>query len=411
MMNPVHGAWEITRDQLTLGETLGYGVYGRVCKGVFKNELRRGKPCAIYTVEQHQSSAVRQAFLAEAEVMKKVGREGNEHVVQLYGVVLARAPFHIVTELMDLGNVRDFLRESRGTQTMSQAVTLREMMNFMEHTAYGLQYLLSQGIVHKSLTAKSVLLNSQHVCKVSDYGRDPLAHPVSIHRKWMAPECVREQRFSANSVVWAFGMTMWEIATLGATPYYNVPVSQVVATIEAGKRPPCPPDCPETVYRPMQSCWDRTPTSRPSMEAVIKWLQNISGDQEVYNHRNARSVQYLPFEADENRGGRDSGWDAATYATGNAGKAPQAGVWDSTYSTGDVQDGWDRSTYATGPNHAQRDAWDSSVYQTGGAGPDNSYASVSRTRSLDKGVGNWMRKDGTTTNVYAVPENQYESTT
>ncbi len=94
---------------------------------------------------------------------------------RLLGVCLARAPFHIITELAELGNLRDFLRESRGTQTMTQSVTLRELMSYMEHTARGLQYLLSQGIVHKMLTAKSVLLSAQHVCKVSDYGRDPFA--------------------------------------------------------------------------------------------------------------------------------------------------------------------------------------------------------------------------------------------
>ena len=33
--------------------------------------------------------------------------------------------------------------------------------------------------------------------------------------KWMAPEVLRDEDYSSSSDVWAFGVTLWEMVTVG----------------------------------------------------------------------------------------------------------------------------------------------------------------------------------------------------
>lgn len=40
--------------------------------------------------------------------------------------------------------------------------------------------------------------------------------------KWKAPECLMEYNYSTESDVWAFGVVMYEVLTLGCPPFGNL---------------------------------------------------------------------------------------------------------------------------------------------------------------------------------------------
>ena len=110
-----------------------------------------------------------------------------------------------------------------------------QMVGMMRGIAYGMQYLAEMSFVHRDLAARNVLVNSQLVCKIADFG---LSREISaegnaidggayttrggkIPVRWTAPEAIAFRKFTSASDVWSFGIVMWEVMSYGERPYWT----------------------------------------------------------------------------------------------------------------------------------------------------------------------------------------------
>ena len=92
----------------------------------------------------------------------------------------------------------------------------------------------------------------------------------------MAPEALSRRMYSNKSDVWAFGVLLWEIMTLGYVPYHTISEDKDVAqAVLDGERLPKPNRCHHDVYAIMKACWCERPQDRPFMFEIREQLQTM----------------------------------------------------------------------------------------------------------------------------------------
>uniref|UniRef100_A0A8C8YJ35 EPH receptor A6 n=1 Tax=Prolemur simus TaxID=1328070 RepID=A0A8C8YJ35_PROSS len=139
-----------------------------------------------------------------------MGQFDHPNIIRLEGVVTKSKPVMIVVEYMENGSLDSFLRKHDGHFTVIQLVGM------LRGIASGMKYLSDMGYVHRDLAARNILVNSNLVCKVSDFGLsrvledDPEAAYTTtggkIPIRWTAPEAIAYRKFSSASDAWSYGI-------------------------------------------------------------------------------------------------------------------------------------------------------------------------------------------------------------
>uniref|UniRef100_A0A8B9TNW7 receptor protein-tyrosine kinase n=1 Tax=Anas platyrhynchos TaxID=8839 RepID=A0A8B9TNW7_ANAPL len=265
---------EISPSSITRQKVIGAGEFGEVYKGT----LKRGKkevPVAIKTLKVGYTEKQRVDFLSEASIM---GQFCHHNIIRLEGVVSKYKPFMIITEYMENGALDKFLR-------VDGEFCVIQLVGMLRGIAAGMKYLANMNYVHRDLAARNILVNSNLVCKVSDFGLsrvledDPEATYTTsggkIPIRWTAPEAISYRKFTSASDVWSYGIVMWEVMSYGERPYWELSNHEVMKAINEGFRLPAPLDCPSAVYQLMMQCWQQERSRRPKFADVVSILDKL----------------------------------------------------------------------------------------------------------------------------------------
>ncbi|KAB7502123.1 Vascular endothelial growth factor receptor 1 [Armadillidium nasatum] len=93
--------------------------------------------------------------------------------------------------------------------------------------------------------------------------------------KWMAPEAIEQKIFSTQSDVWSYGVTLWEMFTLGNTPFPGFPLNQFATALEKGMRLKKPTYCNDQIYNLLLHCWRSNPVERPRFNQIAEILSDM----------------------------------------------------------------------------------------------------------------------------------------
>uniref|UniRef100_A0AAR2JQI1 receptor protein-tyrosine kinase n=1 Tax=Pygocentrus nattereri TaxID=42514 RepID=A0AAR2JQI1_PYGNA len=327
--------WEFPRDRLTFGQVLGAGAFGKVVEAAAYG-LDKDEHVTRVAVKMLKSSALseeKEALMSELKILSHLGQHAN--IVNLLGACTQGGPVLLITEYCCHGDLLNFLRRRAelffssvlqepgspniyknlsdhrsqigrhsvnsyqdmsgscgGEEVDAQMLDLDDLVRFSTQVAQGLEFLASKNCIHRDVAARNVLVTDCFVAKICDFGlaRDIMNDLNYVVRgnarlpvKWMSPESIFECIYTVQSDVWSYGILLWEIFSLGRSPYPDVAVdARFYKMIKAGYHMAQPDFAPPEMYTIMKKCWSLEPTLRPTFGKIVQLIAKLlpeSSDQ------------------------------------------------------------------------------------------------------------------------------------
>uniref|UniRef100_A0AAR2L7J8 Receptor protein-tyrosine kinase n=1 Tax=Pygocentrus nattereri TaxID=42514 RepID=A0AAR2L7J8_PYGNA len=272
----------LKETELKRVKILGTGAFGTVYKGVWVPEGESVKiPVAIKILSEATGPKANVEFMDEALIMASIE---HPHLVRLLGVCLSPA-IQLVTQLMPHGCLLDYVHEHKDN------IGSQLLLNWCVQIAKGMMYLEEKRLVHRDLAARNVLVKSPNHIKITDFGLARLldtnekeynADGGKMPIKWMALECIHYRKFTHQSDVWSYGVTIWELMTFGGKPYEGIPTCEIPDILEKGERLAQPTTCTIDVYMVMVKCWMIDADSRPRFKELAAEFSRMARDPQRY---------------------------------------------------------------------------------------------------------------------------------
>ncbi|XP_015264180.1 PREDICTED: receptor tyrosine-protein kinase erbB-3 [Gekko japonicus] len=277
-------------------KVLGSGVFGTVHKGVWIPDGDSIKiPVSIKVI---QDPSGRQTFHAVTEHMLAIGSLDHAYIIRLLGICPG-TQLQLVTQLLPLGSLLEYIRKNK------DAIGPQLMLNWCVQIAKGMYYLEEHRMVHRNLAARNVLVKSPSQVQVADFGIADLLYPddkkyfyneIKTPIKWMALESIHFGKYTHQSDVWSYGVTLWEMMTFGSEPYAGIRLSEVPDLLEKGERLSQPQICTIDVYMVMVKCWMIDENIRPTFKELANEFTRMARDPPRYLVIKRESGTLTPVE-------------------------------------------------------------------------------------------------------------------
>uniref|UniRef100_A0A8C4WY24 receptor protein-tyrosine kinase n=3 Tax=Eptatretus burgeri TaxID=7764 RepID=A0A8C4WY24_EPTBU len=316
---PEDPQWEFPRDRLTLGKPLGEGCFGLVvlaeAAGVDKDKPNKAKNVAVKMLKDDATDKDLYDLVSEMEMMKTIGKHKN--IINLLGACTQNGPLYVIVEFAAKGNLREYLRMRRPagedysfdvTSLPPEQLTFQDLVSCAYQVARGMEYLASKKCIHRDLAARNVLVTDENIMKIADFGLARDVNYIDYYKKttngrlpvkWMAPEALFDRVYTHQSDVWSFGVLLWEIFTLGGSPYPGIPVEELFKLLKEGHRMDKPALCSHELHLMMRDCWAAVPIQRPTFRQLVEDLDRILSmtTHEDYLDLSGPLEQYSPSAA------------------------------------------------------------------------------------------------------------------
>ncbi|CAH3158669.1 unnamed protein product [Pocillopora meandrina] len=292
-LHPLTRCWEVPRHHVTIEKIIGKGAFGQVAKGT-AGGLRGGPETTTVAIKMLKTNATesdKRDLMKELDTMKQL--KPHPYVIKLLGCVTESEQLLVLIEYVPFGDLLGYLRKSRGLKDTyykdpdikpQTNLTSQQLMKFAWQIADGMSYLSSKSIIHRDLAARNVLVGQKETCKVTDFGMARDVQQENIYErktkgrlpvKWTAFEALLYGKYTTKSDVWSYGVLLYEIFTIGGSPYPRMDGRKIANLLQGGYRMPKPQHVDEKLYQIMMKCWKNDPDARPTFTELKNQLKDM----------------------------------------------------------------------------------------------------------------------------------------
>ena len=191
-----------------------------------------------------------------AQEAKAASGLNHPNIITIYEIDQSESTSFIATEFIDGSTLRDRMR--------AQPITPSEVLNVAVQVAAALTAAHANGIVHRDIKPENVIIRSDGIVKVLDFGLAKLTGqgspdcvdgdaPTRAHLKtasglvmgtatYMSPEQARGQEVDARTDIFSLGVVLYELLT-GRLPYGGSSIYEIMAAVLSDREAPPVSSC------------------------------------------------------------------------------------------------------------------------------------------------------------------------
>ncbi|ELP84585.1 protein serine/threonine kinase, putative [Entamoeba invadens IP1] len=266
-------------NELNEEKQIGEGGFGIVFMGTYRNNV-----VAIKMMKQgNETSETNSEFENEVLMLDKFR---CDYIVHFYGAVFIPTKICMVTEFAPYGSLSDLKKKKKITE-----VDMKMRIKFCLDAAKGIQYLHTNGILHRDIKPDNILIVSldNNIAvngKLTDFGSSRNINMLMTNMTftkgigtpvYMAPEILDKKKYKKPADVYSFAITVYEcLGWCNAYPIseFKFPWS-IAEFVTSKKRLSKTVEMTTEMFELIKSMWPQDPKDRITMEEIVDGLNQL----------------------------------------------------------------------------------------------------------------------------------------
>ncbi|XP_052732643.1 CBL-interacting serine/threonine-protein kinase 9 isoform X2 [Vigna angularis] len=248
-----------------LGKTIGEGSFAKV---KFARDVNNGNNVAIKILDRKHvlRHNMMEQLQREISTMRLIN---HPNVTKIFEVMASKTKIYIVMELLDGGELFDKIA-AKGKLEEDEA------RNYFQQLINAVDYCHSRGVYHRDLKPENLLLDSNSVLKVSDFGlstytqkEDELLRTACGTPNYVAPEVIHNKGYvGSTSDIWSCGVILF-VLMAGFMPF-DAPTHMALFKKIIKAEFTCPSWFPPQAKTLLKRILDPNPQTRIKIPELLK---------------------------------------------------------------------------------------------------------------------------------------------